>query len=184
MTVTKANDREYYVKMYSFESDSKEGKKSENASPEPCFEEKIGGGANDYIKLKEVEQSSDGKKFAIVYNNDGKFRLRTFGHKERSPEEIAANELDINGLLDINDWTMAIQGFPDPYVTCTFISDDLIFVNLFHNYSLTHYHFIYDVTAKKKVGNSVSLEMECSKKNFPYKCFYNEELKEVYCFYR
>ena len=43
ITVTKRNDREYYVKSYSLESN------------ELVFEEKIGGAATDYIKLKEVE---------------------------------------------------------------------------------------------------------------------------------
>ena len=32
-----------------------------------------------YIKLSEVEQFEDGSKYAIVYNNDGIFYLRTFG---------------------------------------------------------------------------------------------------------
>jgi len=26
--------------------------------------------------------------------------------------------------------------------------------------------------------------LECTKKNFPYKCFYSEENKQIYCFYR
>ena len=67
ITVTKRNEKEYYVKMYGLES------------YELTFEEKIGGGDKDYIKLKEVEQSSSGKHYAIVYFNDGKFFLRNFG---------------------------------------------------------------------------------------------------------
>jgi len=43
ITVTKKNDEEYYVKIYSL---------SNNAM---IFEEKIGGEKDDYIKLKEVE---------------------------------------------------------------------------------------------------------------------------------
>ena len=42
------------------------------------FEEKIGGGPNDYIKIKEVEQNSAGTKYALTYFNDGKFKLRNF----------------------------------------------------------------------------------------------------------
>lgn len=56
ITVTKANEREYYVKMYDLET------------YELTFEECIKG---TYIKLKDVEQAADGKKFAIVYNDDG-----------------------------------------------------------------------------------------------------------------
>jgi len=79
---------------------------------------------------------------------------------------------------------MAIQGFPDPYITVSFITDDLIFVNLFHNFSLTHYHFIYNVTSKSMEGSISKNVMDCSKKNFPYKSFYNDELDEIYSFYR
>ena len=42
------------------------------------FEEIYGGSDHDFIKLKEVEQNDEGTKFAIAYNNDGYFRLRTF----------------------------------------------------------------------------------------------------------
>ena len=32
--------------------------------------------------MKEVEQNSDGNKFAIAYNNDGMFRVRVFSEPE------------------------------------------------------------------------------------------------------
>lgn len=79
---------------------------------------------------------------------------------------------------------MAISGFPDPYITCCFVDDELIFVNLFYNYTLTHYHFIYNIETKQVVGEIVKFNLDCSKKNFPYKCFYNDEKHEVYSFYR
>ena len=79
---------------------------------------------------------------------------------------------------------MAIQGFPDPYITCCFISNERVFINLFYNPTLTHYHFIYDIVKKQIVGQPVSLQMNCSKKNFPYKCFYNDEENKIYSFYR
>lgn len=43
ITVTKRNEKEYYIKMYDLES------------YEMTFEEKIGGADTDYIKVKEVE---------------------------------------------------------------------------------------------------------------------------------
>ena len=172
VTVTKRNDREYYVKQYDLEHYGL------------TFEEKIGGGPNQYIKLKEVEQSSDGKKYAIVYNDDGKFFLRTFGKETRTEEEIQKDELNINELLGLNDHVMCIQTFPDPFITCTFITDDKIFINLFHNATLTHYHFIYDTKARAVVGSIQERKLECTRKNFPYKCFYNDERNEIYSFYR
>ena len=34
------------------------------------------------------------------------------------------------------------------------------------------------------IGETVSFKMDSNKKNFPYKSFYNEDLNEVYLFYR
>ena len=142
---------------------------------EQVFEEKIGGNPKDYIKLKEIEQNSSGKKYALVYFNDGVFKLRTFERKERSEQEIANNEFEINKLIDINNHTMVYPGFPDPSITCTFISDDKVFINLYHNPSCMHYHFIYDFmngTCLKK--DVVPVLLDSNKKNFPYKCFYSD----------
>ena len=63
ITVTKEDDQICYVKQYDL------------LSYKLTFEEKVEG---SYIKLKEVEQAPDGKKFAIVYSDDGRFYMRTF----------------------------------------------------------------------------------------------------------
>ena len=170
IAVTKKDDSEQYIRQYDLET------------YEMTFSEKFGGKDEDYIKMKEVEQSSDGKNYAIIYNNDGHFFLRTFGKapvngegNERSEEEIKANELDINKLLGINNYTMCNQTFPDPFCTCTFLSNTLIYIDLFANAELKHIHFIYDIAAKKMVGQQVEKILNCTEKNFPYKCFFNEE---------
>jgi len=118
--VTKRSEREYYIKQYSLET------------YKLTFEEKIGGGKEQYIKLKEVEQSPKGDFYAIVYMDDGKFRLRTFGKETRNEEEISAKELKINEEFGINNHTIPIYNFPDPFVTCTFVDSDWIFVNFYH----------------------------------------------------
>lgn len=76
IAVTKKDDREYFVMMYDIES------------YELTFEEKYGGQADSYIKLKEVEQNSNGSMFACAYVDDGKFRVRTFGKARRTEREI------------------------------------------------------------------------------------------------
>jgi hypothetical protein len=78
---------------------------------------------------------------------------------------------------------MPINNFPDPYIICTFINDDLIFVALFHNSSLVHHHFFYHVTERKITGYQ-QVKLDTNSKNFPFKCFYNADLNEVYLFYR
>lgn len=57
-----------------------------------------------------------------------------------------------------------------------------------------HYHFIWDIESKEVIGKVVKstgkvgpvqhfLPMD-NKNNFPYKCFFNEEKREIYSFYR
>lgn len=157
ITVTKASDREYWVKQYSLESNQE------------TFAEKVGAmdpkeiadpkgpynGREPYIKLKEVQQNSTGEEFAIAYLDDGRFRLRTWKSEkdkenplygyipERSAAEIRREELDINAELGLGHDTMPINNFPDPFIATCFVDDDLLFVNLFHNADLSHHHFFY-----------------------------------------
>ena len=63
----KRDDHESIVKIYCLDT------------YELIFEESFGGRQEDFIKLKEIEQNSDGTKFAIAYFNDGLFRVRVFG---------------------------------------------------------------------------------------------------------
>ena len=98
------------------------------------FEEKVGGNELDFIKAKDVEQNSTGDYFALTYLNDGVFKLRTFGTVTRSLNEIEKEEVIINELLGLDNYTMPINQFPEPYIQCTFVTNDLLFINLYHNY--------------------------------------------------
>jgi hypothetical protein len=93
ITVTKKSETESLIKQYSLDSYLMN------------FEERVFG---NYIKLKEVEQNSSGEKFAVVFLDDGIFKLRTFGDKTRSSEEIQENEVNLNEMLEINNFTMPI----------------------------------------------------------------------------
>ena len=46
--------------------------------------------------MKDVEQNSAGKKYAIAYFDDGNFKLRVFDKEQRTEEEAVASELDVN----------------------------------------------------------------------------------------
>lgn len=91
--------------------------------------------------MKDVEQNLSSTRFAAAYNDDGVFKLRSFGRATRTPKEQQMTDLNINEFLGIDANTMAIENLPDPFITCCFISDDIVFINLFYNYSKTHYHF-------------------------------------------
>lgn len=58
--------------------------------------------------MKEIAQNSKGDIYAMVYFDNGNFRLRTFSRKQRSEEFIKRMEVDINKLLQINNYTMPI----------------------------------------------------------------------------
>ena len=84
---------------------------------------------------------------------------------------------------------MTNDDFCDPFINCAFVGNDKIYVAFFHNYTKTHYHFIWDLVNKKIIGDQggtepVKMVMECGKKNFPYKSFYYDERNELYTFYR
>lgn len=73
---------------------------------------------------------------------------------------------------------------PDPFINVVFINDDRIYVSLFHNFSLTHYHFLYDLNTKQRVGDYVSCNVGSSRRNFPVKSFFNPHTNEIYTIYR
>ena len=180
LTVTKAAENRSILKMYSLKD------------YEITFHEELGLGENDYIKCKEMEQTDDGNQFACVYFNDGVFFLRTFGKEKRTEEEIAANELNINELLNLEASTMPCQDLADPFITCCWVGMDKVYVALFHGGTMTHYHFMWDVNERKLIGmndvtlgeQAVSHKMSGARQNFPFKSFYSEEKDEIYTFYR
>ena len=63
---------------------------------EKTFEERIGGQPDSYIRTKEVEQNETGNKYAIVFIDDGKFRLRVFNKISRPQEFVEQEDFDIN----------------------------------------------------------------------------------------
>ena len=159
------------------------------------FYEKFGGHKESYIKIKEVAQNSSGTMFAACYMDNGKFRMRIFGKEQRTKKEISSSEIKFNELFGLSNYSMPIDGFPDPFINCCFIDDDQIFVNFFHNYSLTHYHLIWNIKSRRVTGKSKGVALNhhpisykfpdsSNSKNFPYKCFYSSKYGEVYVFYR
>lgn len=100
-------------------------------------------------------------------------------------------------MFGLDDYTMIIDDFPDPYITCCFVNDEYLFIDFFHNYSLTHYHFLWHIEDRRVVGKQmfdeegnrlsdapITMVMDTNMKNFPYKCFYSTERNEIISFYR
>jgi len=93
--------------------------------------------------------------------------VRTFPDEDkpywkRTEEEIKKEELNVNQQLGLNNYTMPIDNFNDPFITCTFTSSDLLYLNLFHTATLTHHHFFYNYKTKEVNGHA-SIKLECNK---------------------
>ena len=92
-----------------------------------------------------------------AYNDDGVFKLRWFGRQYRTMDEIAESEVNLNDLLGIDSYTMAVDNLPDPFITCCFTDQDILFIDLFYNYSMRHFHFRYDIRDKEFVGTVIDI---------------------------
>ena len=94
----------------------------------------------------------------------------------------------MNKALGLDNHTMANNGNCNPFINVLFVSDTKLFVNLFYNKKLTHYHFIYDLEKRDheykdyEVYKTV-LTGTCME-NFPLKSIYNTATDEIMCFYR
>ena len=117
------------------------------------MEEKIGGRSSQYIRMKDVEQNLRGDKFACIYNDNGKWFIRTFGKVSRTDKQINDNELNVSSILKLNNHMMCTHTLPDPFGNCCFITDTQLYICVFHNWTLTHYHFVYDMEQRTLIGN-------------------------------
>ena len=141
----------------------------------------------NYIKMEEVIENSKGL-FALAYFDDGKFRIRTFGKEERNQQTIEEEEFDVNKAIGINDHTMANEGNCNPFINIVFLTDCKIFVNLFYNKRLTHYHFVYDLEKRdhqyKDYEVFKTMLTGTLMENFPLKTIFDDQSNEIICFYR
>jgi hypothetical protein len=78
---------------------------------------------------------------------------------------------------------MPLDGFPDPFMNCCFITDNILFVSFYEAPKSIHHHFFYTIDSKEITKHTV-INLNSVESNFPYSCFYNDELDEVYNFYR
>jgi hypothetical protein len=138
----------------------------------------------EYIKVNQLSQNHNATKFALPFNDNGVFKFRSFGRDTRTQEVIEAEEVNFNTLLKLDDWTMCLNGSPDPFITCCFVTDEIVFINLFHTFTKKHYHFFFNIDKREIEGDFVELDIENYSSNFPLKCIYNEDKQEVYSFWR
>jgi len=84
--------------------------------------------------------------FCCPYFDNGVFKLLIFSRRK------VVQEFNINEAIGINNKTRSNDNFPDPFINAVFISDDKIFVNLYHSQDQVMHHFIYDINENKVSG--------------------------------
>jgi len=84
----------------------------------------------DYIKMNLIEQSSNGEVFAVAYQDNGKFYIAIFNNEGEDIETIVVSNIIPEEIMN-SDCT-PITGFFEPLITCCFIGDDNLFVQIYH----------------------------------------------------
>jgi len=99
-------------------------------------------------------------------------------------------------MLDLDNYTMVLDGIHNPYIVCNFLTHSKLFIALYHSYTLVQYHFIYDLEQLEIVGDVVSVDLkrmssQYAYSNYLYRSFYNDthinedgSKGEIYLFYR
>lgn len=67
----------------------------------------------------------------MAYNNDGVFKVRIFGKEPREQADMELNEVNVNELLKLNNFTMCNHTSFDPFINAIFIDEDKLYICLF-----------------------------------------------------
>lgn len=71
--------------------------------------------AGDYIKANKIEQNEQGDMFSVAYLDDGYWKLLVFNFTD------VIVDFDINSHFNIDNSTMPVMGFDQPFSTCCFL---------------------------------------------------------------
>lgn len=72
---------------------------------------------DQYVKLRHVEQNSEGDMFAACYLESGKFRMKVFDSKK-----IIAN-VKISEKFKLEAPSRPMYEMQEPFITCCFLDD-------------------------------------------------------------
>ena len=97
-----------------------------------------------YILSQTIKQDTTGTRFGLTYLDDGEF------HFMMCDLEDKLFDFNINKHFGIDNETMPIKGFYNPFVLFCFIDNcTKAFITFFQRKNLTQYHFMFDIKAQK-----------------------------------
>lgn len=127
-----------------------------------------------------IEQTIDGKKFCVAFQDEGKFFLSFIDDTGHETEL-----LDVTAILNIDQESLPISDFYEPMITVVFIPDSCVFVSVYHRGNKIQYHFKYSYAKQELVSNIYTEKIENSTfRNFPIKSFFSFDTNNCYTFYR
>lgn len=72
----------------------------------------------EYLRMNLVDQDITGQKFAVSYQDNGRFKIAMF---TQQGEDI--DHIDVNDILDLDTESKALSGFYEPLITVFFVPD-------------------------------------------------------------
>jgi hypothetical protein len=99
----------------------------------------------EFIKANKIEQNEAGNLFCVAYIDNGLWRFVVFNKNE------VVTDFDVNTEFNIDNYTVPIMGFSQPFASCCFLSNNNIFFNFFYRPTKTHNHFVFNPFKNKIV---------------------------------
>lgn len=73
-----------------------------------------------------------------------------------NPQE-KLNEIDICALFEISNFSKPIMGFYNPMVTCTYINDDLLYIQCYMRSRAFHFMAVWSIKEKQVKDTNVKV---------------------------
>lgn len=88
----------------------------------------------EYVKMNLVEQNNAGNKFAVTYQDNGKFFVSVVNNEGKELDNVKISE-----LLALDVASKPITGFGEPMITCCFLDteNDDLFISVYHRPKMT-----------------------------------------------
>ena len=89
--------------------------------------------------MNQIEQNDAGEIFSLCYQDSGEYFCLVIDNTG-----IVLDKIEIMDILQIDMLSTPIDGFHEPLITCSFLNNDVIFIQMYHRKEKVEYHFHYN----------------------------------------
>lgn len=86
-----------------------------------------------FLKIDDIIHNEDSTKFAIVYNDNGKFYLHIFDNRGKT----CVDEFYLNEVMGIDETSIGNKILETPLIVGSQFFDNYIFINVYHKKTRT-----------------------------------------------